>query len=161
MRRVQAGERAAYEELYRRWKGPVFAFLLRRAGARSFAEEAHQETWLRVYRFRRRFDPVRPFKAWVFGIAANAGRDARRPERDLMSLPEDLAAPRDSVELRDALVRALFELSARDRRLILLETEGFAPREIAVMQGLRAGTVRVRLHRARQRLGAALGGLDE
>ena len=73
----------------------------------------------------------------------------------------DLAAPRDALELRDALVQALFTLSVRDRRLILLETEGFAPREIAAMQGLRPGTVRVRLHRARRRLGDVLGGPDD
>ncbi len=161
MRRVQAGERAAYDELYRRWRKPVFAFLLRRTGTRASAEEAHQEAWLRVYRFRSRFDLARAFQPWLYGIAANAGRGARRPERDLLSLPADLAAPMDAVELRDALVQALFGLSARDRRLILLETEGFAPREIAAMQGLRTGTVRVRLRRARKRLAAVLGGPDD
>jgi len=161
MRRVQAGERGAYEALYHRWKEPIFRFLLRRTGTRTFAEEAHQETWLRVFRFRARFDADRPFRPWLYGIAANAGRDARRPERDLLSLPADLAAPRDPVDLRDALLRALFELSRTDRRLILLETEGFAPREIAVMQDLKPGTVRVRLHRARRRLASALGETHE
>jgi RNA polymerase sigma factor (sigma-70 family) len=161
MRRVQDGDRPAYDLLYHRWKEPIFAFLLRRTGDRRFAEEAHQETWLRVYRFRSRFDPGRPFRPWLYSIAANAGRDARRPQRDLLILPADVTAPHDATELRDALVKALFSLSPRDRRLILLESEGFAPREIATMQGLRAGTVRVRLHRARQRLVAALGASDE
>jgi RNA polymerase sigma factor (sigma-70 family) len=158
MRQVQADERPAYDQLYQRWKSPIFAFLLRRTGDRGLAEEAHQETWLRVYRFRARFDPARAFRPWLYSLAANAGRDARRPQRDLLSIPADLAAPSDALELRDTLMKALFSLSPRDRRLILLESEGFAPREIAAMQRLRPGTVRVRLHRARQRLSAALGG---
>lgn len=159
MRAVQAGERAAWEALYHRWKGPIFAFLLRRAGARAPAEEALQETWLRLYRSRARFDPQRPFKAWIFTIAANAGRDARQPEPDLLRLSEELAGPRDPLELRDALLSALFSLTPGDRRLLLLETEGFEPKEIAAMLGIRPGTARVRLHRARQRVAAALGGM--
>lgn len=158
MRQVQADDRLAYEQLYQRWSPRIFAFLLRRTGDRGLAEEAHQETWLRVYRFRTRYDSTRPFRPWLYSIAANAGQDARKPQQDLLLLPTDLASPADATELRDALVKALFSLSPRDRRLILLESEGFAPREIAAMQRLRPGTVRVRLHRARQRLCAALGG---
>ena len=77
MRRVQAGSREAYETLYARWRDRTFAFLCKRTGARAAAEDAQQEAWLRVYRFRHRYDPTRPFRGWLFTIVANAGRERR------------------------------------------------------------------------------------
>lgn len=157
MTRVMADDRAAYELLYARWREPVFRFLLRRTGARSLAEEAHQETWLRVYRFRHRFDRSRLFRSWVFTIAANCGRDSFRPEPELFVLP---LAPGEPHDLRDRLVEGLGALDPEERRLLLLAGEGFEGPEIASMLGIGAGAVRMRLHRARERLRAALGGSD-
>jgi len=159
MARIREGDRAAYEALYHRWREPVFAFLLRRTGARSAAEDAHQEAWLRVYRWRRRYDPARPFRPWLYAIAANAGRDARKPEPDLFRLPPGLAAPADPMETRDTLVAALHALSPRDRRLLLLEAEGFSPAEIAGILALNSGAVRTGLHRAHVRTAAAIAAL--
>jgi RNA polymerase sigma factor (sigma-70 family) len=159
MAQVREGDRAAYEALYHRWKEPVFAFLLRRTGARSAAEDAHQEAWLRLYRWRRRYDPTRPFRPWLYAIATNAGRDAYRPEPGLFLLPPAVAAPADPLETRDALVAALHALPPRDRRLLLLEAEGFTPAEIAGILALNSGAVRTGLHRAHARTAAALAAL--
>jgi len=159
MARVREGDRAAYEALYHRWKEPVFAFLLRRTGTRSAAEDAHQDAWLRVYRWRRRYDPTRPFRPWLYAIAVNAGHDARRPEPGLLSLPAAVTAPADPLETRNVLVAALHALSPRDRRLLLLEGEGFAPAEIAGILALNSGAVRTGLHRAHARTAAALAAL--
>ena len=84
---VQCDDRAAYEQLFTRWSPPLFRFLGRRTGALEQAEEAHQETWLRVYRWRKRYDPKRPFRPWIYTLAANAGRDAMRPQPALFRLP--------------------------------------------------------------------------
>lgn len=157
MIRVRAGDRAAYEGLYARWKDPTFRFLVRRTGARAQAEEAHQEAWLRVYRFRAGYDPTRPFRSWLYTIAANCGRDAVKPELPVFALPLE---PNDPADLRDRLVGALMALDPGDRRLILLAAEGFDGPEIAEMLGIGAGAVRMRLHRARQRMREAVDAED-
>lgn len=157
MVRVAAEDRGAYEALYARWRGPVFRFLTRRTGSLAAAEEAHQEAWLRVYRYRHGYDPGRPFRSWLFAIAANCGRDAARPDPQLLRLPLE---PTDPFDLRDQLVTALGALDPDDRKLLLLAVEGFSGPEIAEMLDLGAGAVRMRLHRARQRVREALGRTD-
>jgi RNA polymerase sigma factor (sigma-70 family) len=151
---VAAEDRGAYDELYARWRGPVFRFLARRTGSLAAAEEAHQEAWLRVYRHRHRYDAMRPFRAWLFTIAANCGRDTARPDPTLHRLPLEAGDPFD---LRDQLVTALGALDPADRKLLLLSAEGFSGPELAEMLELGAGAVRMRLHRARQRVREALG----
>lgn len=157
MARVAQGQRWAYDELYARYRAPIFRFLTRRTGTRAAAEEAHQETWLRVYRYRSRYDPGRPFRSWLFAIAANCGRDAARPDPALHHLPLE---PGDPMDLRDQLVSALAAVDAEERRLLLLAAEGFTGPEIAQMLGLGAGAVRTRLYRARQRVREAIGRID-
>jgi RNA polymerase sigma-70 factor, ECF subfamily len=157
MVRVQAGDRDAYGQLFSRWREPLFRFLLRRTGGRAAAEDAFSETWLRVYRSRASWDPARRFRPWLYAIAANAGRDTHRPEPELFDLEPVGDEPSD---LRDQVVAALAQLDADERRLLLLAAEGFDGPEIAAMLDIGAGAVRMRLHRARERMRVALGGLD-
>jgi RNA polymerase sigma-70 factor (ECF subfamily) len=158
---VQQGNRQAFDELYRRWSKPLFSFLLKRTGRRTYAEEALQETFLRVHRFASKYDPERPFRSWVFRIAANAGRDAWFPERNLLTLevPEAMHNPVDPIIARDLLVKGLFRLRPEDRNVLLLELEGFTPTEIAHMRSQKPVTVRSRLARARTRLRTQLEGV--
>ncbi len=164
MVRLQDGDRRAYEELWSRWRHRIFQFLLRRTGSRQHAEDAFQRTWLKVYKYRQSYDPNRPFRSWLFRIAANAGSDARRADGDLFYLPpealEDVrwATPRDSFEIRDLAAKALHALGVSDRRILLLTIEGFSSPEIAEMLDMNQATVRVRLHRARHTVRAAVGG---
>lgn len=155
MARVHAGSHAAYEELYRRWYRPIFSFLLRRTGSRSKAEDALQETFLRLFRHRKRYKLGRPFRAWIFAIAANAGRDARRPEPEVFQLE---GSGDCSLEFRTSMISALHQLRPDDRRLLLLAVEGFSGPEIAEMLSKRQGTVRMRLSRARERMRDLLEG---
>lgn len=157
MQEVVHGSRDAYDRLYQRWSGPVFQFLCRRTGARHAAEEAHQETWLRVFKFRGRFDPRRPFRNWLYSIAANCGRDAQRPEPELLVWEPAFDEP---AELGLRLVHALAQLDAFERKLFLLAVEGFDGPELAEMFGMTSGAVRMRLTRARQRLRDLVGAND-
>jgi len=164
MARLKADDPAAFDELWARWRHRIFQFLLRRTGSRQHAEDAFQRTWLKVYKYRHSYDETRPFRAWLFRIAANAGHDARRADGDLFYLPpealEDVrwATGRNPYELRDLAARALRQLSKQDRRILLLTIEGFSSPEIAEMLGMNQVTVRVRLHRARHQVRADLGG---
>jgi RNA polymerase sigma-70 factor (ECF subfamily) len=157
MVRVQAGDHEAYGRLFARWREPLFSFLVRRTGGRAEAEEAFSETWLRVFRSSATWNRARPFRPWLYAIAANAGRDTRRPEPAHFDLAPVGDEPAD---LRDRVVEALAKLDPGDRRLLLLAAEGFEGPEIAAMLDIGAGAVRMRLHRARERMRAALGTSD-
>lgn len=155
MVRLQRGDHQSYQALYERWGGRVMNFLLRRTGSRVRAEDALQETWLRVFRYAGSYRPERPFAPWLFRIAANAGYDAREPEPECFELQGSYEL---QPELRDRVTRALHGLSPEDRRLLLLNVEGFDSTEIGGMIDQRPGTVRQRLTRIRRQLQEVLQG---
>lgn len=159
MRRLDDGDRGAFDELWHRHRERVFAFLLRRTGSRPCAEDALQQTFTRVYRYRASYDPTRSFRSWLYGIAANVGTDARSAQAEMWEpLPTSLAARGDleaRTHARTVLVQALHSLEGTDRRVLLLTIEGFRSPEIAEMLDMNPNTVRVRLMRARERLRAA------
>src|SRR5262245_13262975 len=76
MVRVQAGDSEALAALIERYRGPLYAFLWRRAG--DGADDLFQESWIRVSRARDRFDRSRRFSTWLFQIANNLCRDRWR-----------------------------------------------------------------------------------
>src|SRR5882724_2770020 len=76
---VASGDGRRLEELCRRWERPLYQLIARHTGGRD-VEDLYQETWLRVVRAARRFDPRRRFSTWLFQIAVNLCRDwHRRP----------------------------------------------------------------------------------
>src|SRR3989442_1159226 len=76
---VASGDGRRLEELCRRWERPLYQLIARHTGGRD-VEDLYQETWLRVVRAARRFDPGRRFSTWLFQIATNLCRDwHRRP----------------------------------------------------------------------------------
>lgn len=147
---VQRGDMAAYRIVFDRWREPIFRFLQRRAGSREAAEEAFQETWLRVYRWRHRYDPTRPFRPWLYRIAANAGHDARAPVTSDFHWIEPVAS--DAVAMLETLTSALSALPEKDRVLLLLVVEGLTSEEVAEILGVTSSAVRMALSRARQRI---------
>lgn len=101
---------------------------------------------------------------WLYGVARHAVANLRRGDRRRRALHAKLrsqvaalavAGPEPSVA--DGVVEAMNALSADDRELLRLTAwEGLSPAEISTVLGVDAGTVRVRLHRARRRLEARL-----
>ena len=156
MAAVRRGDRDSYDELYTRWHLALFRYLLRRTCSRPHAEEALQETWLRVYKYRRSYAPERAFKPWVFRIATNAGHDATVAAPETMTLrPEAVPASFDDarrLETRDLLVRVLHALDPLDRRALLLLGSGLSSTDVAEILDTTASTVRTRAQRARKTL---------
>lgn len=150
MMSVQAGDEQSYEVLFSRWRQPIFGFLQRRTGSRQAAEEAFQETWLRVYRWRGSYQAPRPFKPWLYRIASNAGHDARRPVVEDFHWIEPAAA--DTLAMLETVISTLHNLEPAERRLMLLVVEGFTSVEIAEILDLPAGAVRTRINRSRAKL---------
>jgi RNA polymerase sigma-70 factor, ECF subfamily len=162
---VAAGDRDAFEALYRRYARPVYALALRRLGDRDGAEEAVQETFAAVWRSARSFRPDRGGAAsWLYAIARNAviDRFRARPE-PVAEPPEEVAdepGPGERVESEWLAWRVHFavaELPEREREVIeLAYWSGLSQSEVAARLGLPLGTVKTRTRSALARLAAAL-----
>jgi RNA polymerase sigma-70 factor, ECF subfamily len=127
------------------------------------AADAAQEGFLRAHRSLNRFDPRRPFRPWLLRIVANAAknevrsniRHRRLAERALILrvVPAEPDDPAVQAEETDLLRAALARLSADDRLVLGLRWfEEMSEAEMAVVIGVRPGTVKSRLHRALRRL---------
>jgi RNA polymerase sigma factor (sigma-70 family) len=158
--RLCAGDRTAFRRLYAVYRAPTFRFLARLTGRRDWAEDLHQETWLRIARGCPRLSPDTRLSAWVFAVARNVHRTARRRAAVTAILRAEWlvgAAPGSDVTVDDPtcgdLERALRALPVRHREvLLLLGVEGLDVRQAAEALGLHPDAVRQRLSRARAAL---------
>ena len=152
---VADGDGRALEELCRRWERPLFQFIHRHTGGRD-AEDLYQETWLRVVRAARRFDPRRRFSTWLFQIALNLCRDwHRRPPPEPLD-PADADAVAGADRPPDAAIdarRLLAALPEPQRSAVILRYyHDLGEDEMAEILGCPRGTVKSRLHSAMRRL---------
>lgn len=150
------GDQEALETLVRRYQEPLFAFAVRKLGDRTAAEDAFQETFLRVYRRRATYQPGRRFRSWVYSICLNVCRDVlrkgqRRREVPLSqnpSSPDASAGPAEQALnlLEVARVRhALAQLPKGQSDVVLLaHYQGLAYGEIAQVLNIPVGTVKSR-----------------
>jgi len=168
--RLRQGEPAAFDEVYAAFRARLFSFLLRLTGRREVAEDLSQETWLRLADRAADLREDSVLSAWLFTVARNLAASYWRSRwldgplatsLEDLDLPDDPAAtPERLAEASDdrrALEASLAALSAVDREVLLLVgAEGLSPAEAAAVCGLKPGTLRKRLERARARLTAAL-----
>lgn len=163
-----AGDERAFDLLYARWRDRVHRFAVRMVGGPA-AEELAQETFVRLYRARGRYQPTAAFATYLFRIAAHLCANERRRASnryevdgddgfELSTPPED--GPQRHVEgreLGDAVENALFALPERQRAAIVLARyEGCSMAELAEVLDVSEGAAKVLLHRARERLKVAL-----
>src|SRR6266481_4247123 len=113
---VASGDGRRLEELCRRWERPLYQLIARHTGGRD-VEDLYQETWLRVVRAARRFDPGRRFSTWLFQIAVNLCRDWRRRPPPEPVDPADAEARAGAPAPTDAVLDA--------RRLLAALPEGY------------------------------------
>jgi RNA polymerase sigma-70 factor (ECF subfamily) len=158
-----------FAEVFDRHYARIYAYAARRLG-RDLAEDVASETFLVAFSRIAGYDPVRSDAApWLYGIASNliarhARAEARR-YRALAKLPVDVAAAEIDVagrlDARGLLAAALARLPVTERDVLLLVAwAGLSQPEVATALDVPAGTVRSRLHRARQEMRAALSGGD-
>jgi RNA polymerase sigma-70 factor, ECF subfamily len=164
---VGTGDRAAFEELYRRFARPVLGLALRRLGDRGRAEDATQEAFASIWRSARSFDPARGSGApWLYAVARNAIVDGLRRSPDPVAeppdLPSDEAGPPERAEeswISWRVHRALEVLPPHERPMIeLAYWGGLSQSEIAEFLQIPLGTVKTRTRSALARLADALDG---
>ena len=177
--RWQAGDESAFEELVRIHERRVFGMLYRMMGTREEAEDVAQETFLSLHRHGRSFRSEARFSTFVYRVAANAalnrrrslGRSRTRVQRleqrqaagdDLPSAPRGPEDATEGAEMTAQVQKALQRLAPAMRMpLVMYEMEGLSYGEIAVCLDVAEGTVKSRIHRARQMLRRELAPLVE
>lgn len=164
---------AAFHTLVERYQRRVFAICLRVVGDSGDAEDATQETFVKLARHAGSFRGEAKLSTWLYRVARNAAvdhvrRDARRPATpvdDVATLadgaePPDLDDPGEALTARETasdLRTALTRLDERSRTMLLLvAVDGLSYSEVAETVDLPVGTVKSRVSRARARLGELL-----
>jgi RNA polymerase sigma-70 factor (ECF subfamily) len=160
------GDDKAFTVLVETYQKPVYNLCYRMLGEPEAAEDAAQETFLKVYQNLARYDRTRSFATWLLSIAAHDCIDRLRRRRFLsFSIDEegrndmpDPAAPELEKEAarrqdRDRLQNCLKFLDPTNRAAVILRYwQGYSEREIAEALNLTVPAVKIRLYRSRRLL---------
>lgn len=165
--RVLQGDQQAYAELVARYQHFVFTTALKYTRSREDAEELAQDIFVKVYRSLADFKGTSKFSTWLYTITYNTSITFLRKKRmETKSIDDEStfiqlesresAFSANLMEQKSRVNRvneAIGQLSADDAQIITLFYKGDQSlEEIGVVMGLDPNTVKVRLHRARQRL---------
>ena len=171
VRRALEGDDAAFAVIVRRYERGLYNLALRMVRDAELARDLTQEVFVRVHRSLARYDPVYPFPSWIYRVASNLCIDwIRRRRIDTVSLDAPLpGADEDSPsrELEGAGLDPSEEMERRERSallaaglaklpeahrlvLILRHQRELSYEEIAVALDVPLGTVKARIHRARE-----------
>ena len=163
------GDEAAFGVLYDRYAPQLEAFLRRLVRDQTLAEDLLQTTFLSFVRARGRYVATAGLRAWIFSIAANAGRDAlrRRGARREDALGPEISNIGGAVPVMSdppmarAIDEALRQLPEEQREAVLLhKMHGLSFPEVASALGTTVGAAKVRAHRGYQRLKVLLAPLE-
>ena len=169
VRRCLAGDERAYRELVERYQARVYSVALRMVRRPEDAEDLTQETFVRMFRALSRYDPTRPFAAWLFTITSRLCIDhIRRRKVSPISLTQRERETDEEyeIEVEDpglkpdeaaqhaeerAATAALIEGLPPHYRIVVLlrHVQDLSYEEIAEALHLPLGTVKARIHRAR------------
>jgi RNA polymerase sigma-70 factor (ECF subfamily) len=162
VRRVLAGDLAAFSGIVERWQGRLITLAWRFSRDRTSAEDMAQEAFVKAFRALHTFRGESAFSTWLTAIALNAYRSwlrERAPlpaEADLTRLtgngPDPLAGLQER-ERADAVRRAVLTLPPRYREpMVLFYFQEMDVSETARILGIPEGTLKARLHRGRELL---------
>lgn len=172
VRRVQAGNNEAFEELVKRYERKVYNIAYRLMGNERDASEVLQDAFLRAYRFLPKFQFKSSFFTWLYRIATNVSltKLRKREKVQLVSIDEPANADGDlpleipdyrynpekmmkQRQLREALQNAVDSLPPDYRSVVVLrDLEGLSNEEVSKVLNLTVAAVKSRLHRGRLEL---------
>ncbi|MFH1745480.1 MAG: RNA polymerase sigma factor [Planctomycetota bacterium] len=163
--RCQEGGREAFDLLVRRWQRRLWRYARRLTGHDDAAWDVMQETWIAIMRQIRKLNDPAWFAAWAYRIVRNKCADyvrrASRRKKLAEALAEQQRATADSLRENpgDMVTEALRRLSTDQQELLALKYNAdLNVVEIAVVLGIPTGTVKSRLHHAREELRNILEG---
>jgi RNA polymerase sigma-70 factor (ECF subfamily) len=166
---AERGDEAAFLQLYERHRDAMFRFAYRLLGSVELAEDVTQDCFLSLIKRPRSFDPLRAgLRTYLFAAVRNLSLKHFRRSGQEVTVEDLTLEPRVpeseeplgkllDQEMSAAVARAIAALVPLQREaLILFEYEGLTLAEIASVVGADTGTVKARLHRARQALRRSL-----
>ncbi len=178
VRRVQAGDVAAFDVLIRKYRERVYGIVYNMTSNREDAADLTQDAFIKAFQSIQRFGGQSSFFTWLYRIAVNStvthlrktrlraffsldGIDTEEPvARDIVAaLTDKTGGERETYvrELQEKLNAAMQKLSIKHRTVVtLFEIDGLSHQEIAEVMDCSVGTVRSRLHYAKQLLQAEL-----
>ncbi len=166
LEQARRGDLKAFAQLVAVYQGPVFNLAYRMLGNAVEAEDAVQETFIRVYTKLHTYQPERKLSSWVFSIASHYCIDRLRQRRGAAfsldeepvaaTLPARTPGPEElaqRAEARDEVQRLVEQLAPAYRVPVILRYwHDLSYAEIADVLGLTVQAVKSRLHRARLQL---------
>jgi RNA polymerase sigma-70 factor, ECF subfamily len=162
---AQGGDARAFEALYRRSVGRVYALCLRMVRDSQRAEELTQDVFVRAWQRLGSFRGESLFTTWLHRLAVNVilqdtrSRGRREAREEVVDDPGDHGrrSREDTTGLRMDLERAIAALPEGARTVVVLrDVYGYKYDEIAEMQGVALGTVKAQIHRARRMMRESL-----
>ena len=177
VRQVQAGDVAAFDRLILKYRERVYGVVYNMTGNREDAADLTQDSFIKAFQSIHRFQGQSSFFTWLYRIAVNSTLTHLRKSRlrtffsfekineedkssqVLNALTDKSGADRDLFvkELQEKLNEAMQKLSIKHRTVVtLFEIDGLSHEEIADVMNCSVGTVRSRLHYAKQLLQAEL-----
>ena len=170
MLRVQAGDLAAFEQLVERYQTMVYGLALSIVRSPEDAEEAAQDTFVKLFRARQQFDGARDLEPWLLRIAGNACRDRLRRRRaaalpilddsdplEVATAPESTGAVAGAHAVQQMVRVELARLSDKARLPLELKyLRGMTNPQIAEALGMSVSNVKVQLARAKDVLQSRL-----
>lgn len=158
--RCLQGDQAAMVNLVRRFQGQVFGLCYRMLGQRQDAEDAAQETFLRVIKSLHHWDQERDFEPWLLAIAGNRCRTALERRRHRPATQPMVEIPclrslggRSGRDLVEEVNLALGQIRPEYREaFVLFHQHEFSYDQISAAMSRPLGTVKTWIHRARREL---------
>jgi RNA polymerase sigma-70 factor (ECF subfamily) len=153
----RAGRTEAFDELFQRYRNPIYAFFRRRLSNTNRAEDLTQEAFIVVLRGTELYEPRAKFRTYLYAIALKLLWSERRRELREPRSMDALAEPRSGGDSNAGIwIReALSGLDTDHREVLMLrEYEQLSYQEIAELLSIPVNTVRSRLFRARGELKA-------
>ena len=167
--RCLKGEERAFEELLNKYKNSVYSICYRMVRNQTDAEDLAQDAFIRTFSVLDRYDPSYPFSSWLFRITSNLCIDfLRKVKGGMVSLDQPIEGTEGSIqrqlpahvvkpdremenkEMMAALEKAISTLPEHYRIIVILRhQEQMSYEEIADDLGIPLGTVKARIHRAR------------
>jgi RNA polymerase sigma-70 factor (ECF subfamily) len=150
------GDRDALSELYIDLQQPIYLLAYSILKSHAAAEDATQDTFVKVMKAAASYQPGGNARAWILRIAHNTVIDTLRKESRTSPLSDEIADAYDELGEKDAeldFLKAMQILNDREKRIVVYRVfAGLTHTEIAGIIGISAGAVRVRYRRILKRL---------
>jgi RNA polymerase sigma-70 factor (ECF subfamily) len=159
--RILAGERDLYAQLVDKYKSYAYTIALKILENRPEAEEAAQDGFIKAFHYLKGFNRQAKFSTWLYRIVFNTAISYKRKNRQQFqsienSIVEYSVRADSQIEKDDKQIfvgQAMDKLNEADKLAIqLYYIKEFSLEEVAEMMGQNENTIKVRIHRARQRL---------